>query len=74
MFAEFGADEVERYGIDARIGVGQDEADDLQRVPEVVVIFLRIGIEVEPQKVDVDRQEANKKQGYQTLQIFEQEK
>jgi hypothetical protein len=43
-------------------------------VPEVVVIFLRIGIEVEPQKVDVDRQEANKKQGYQTLQIFAQEK
>ena len=59
MLAEIGADEVERYGIDARIGVGKDEGDDLQRVPIVVVIFLRIGIEVEPQKVEVHRQEAN---------------
>lgn len=59
MLAEIGADEVESHGIDARIGVGKDEADNLQRVPVVVVIFLRIGIEVEPQKVNVDRQEAN---------------
>jgi hypothetical protein len=38
MLAEIGADEVERYGIDTRICVGKDEADNLQGVPEVIVI------------------------------------
>ena len=38
MLAEIGADEVERYGIDTRIRVGKDKADNLQGVPEVIVI------------------------------------
>jgi hypothetical protein len=42
MLAEIGADEVERYGIDTRIRVGKDKADNLQGVPVVIVVFLRV--------------------------------
>ena len=48
MLAEIGADEVERYGIDTRICVRKDKADNLQRVPEVIVVVLRVGVKVEP--------------------------
>jgi hypothetical protein len=63
MLAEIGADEVKSYGIDAGICVGKDEANNLQRVPEMVVIDLRIGVKVEPQKEDVHRQKTNEKEG-----------
>jgi hypothetical protein len=48
MFAEIGADEVEGDGIDARVDVGQDEAENPERVPEIVVVVLRVGVKVEP--------------------------
>ena len=48
MLAEIDADEVERYGIDTRICVGKDKADNPQRVPEVIVAVLRVGVKVEP--------------------------
>ena len=59
MFAEAGADAVERDRVGARVDVGQHEADDLQRVPESVVVLLRVRVEVEPNEVDVHRQEAD---------------
>ena len=53
MLAEIG-DEV-RYGIDTRICVGKDKADNPQRVPEVIVVVFRVGVKVEPHEEDVNR-------------------
>jgi hypothetical protein len=53
MFAEIRADEVKGYGIDARIDVSQNKSENPERVPEIVVIVLRVGVKVEPQKEDV---------------------
>ena len=55
MFAKAGADAVEGDGIDAGIGVGQDEADNPKSVPVAVVVVLRVGVEVKPQQENVDR-------------------
>lgn len=55
MFAETGANAIERNWIYTRIDVGQDEADDLEGVPECVVIVVRLRIKVEPQEVDMHR-------------------
>jgi len=67
MFAEIGADEVEGYGIDARVDVGQDEAENPERVPVLVVPRLGSRVKVKPQRVDVNRQETDGEQAHETL-------
>ena len=67
MLAKFGADAVESDGIDARIDVSQNEAENPETVPEIVVVFMRVGVEVEPQEEDVHRQKTDGKQNHQTL-------
>ncbi len=70
MLAEIGADEVEGYGIDARVDVGQDEAENPERVPVLVVARLRSRIKVKPQGVDVNRQETDGEQADERLRFF----
>ena len=53
VLAELRAEEVERERVDARVDVGQAEAQDLEVVPELVVVGV---VEVEPEEVDVARQ------------------
>ena len=48
MLAEFCTDAVECDGIDAGIDVSQNEAENPETVPEIVVVFPRVGVEVEP--------------------------
>lgn len=67
MFAEIGADTIKRYGIDARIAVGQYEAENPKGVPEMVEILSRVGVEMKPHGEDVRRQEANGKEHDETL-------
>ena len=56
MFAEIGANEVESYGIDAGIDVSQDEAENPEGVPILVVsCCLWFWVKVKPQKEDVHR-------------------
>ena len=55
MFAELCADAVECDGIDARIDVSQNETENPETVPEIVVIFSRIGVEMKPKEEDVHR-------------------
>ena len=70
MLAEIGTDEIEGNRIDARIDVSQDEAENPECVPEMVVVVLWICIKVEPQKEDVHWQEADGKQDHKILQTF----
>lgn len=73
MLTKTGADAIQGDRIDARIDVGQDEADDLECVPEGVVIVVRHGIEVEPEEVDVHRKEADGEQDDERLERSRQE-
>lgn len=59
VLAERAADQVQRDRVDARVAVAQTEADDAQHVPEHVVVVLRVGIVVEPQREYVIGQEAH---------------
>jgi len=59
VLAERAADEVQSDRVDARVEKAETEADDPERVPEVVVLVHRLGIQVEPQHEHVVRQEAN---------------
>jgi len=59
VFTEGTADQVERYGIDARVAVAQAEAGDAQHVPEYVIIVLGLGVQVKPQHKHVIGQEAH---------------
>ena len=55
VLAELRAEEVEGERVDARVDVGQAEAQDLEVVPELVVVGV---VEVVPEEVDVARQPA----------------
>lgn len=67
MFAEIGTDTVQRYGIYARIGVGQNKAENPENVPRIVEILPRAGVEMKPQEKDVHWQEANGKKNDEIL-------
>lgn len=53
VFPERAADQVQGYGVYARITVTQAKTDDAQHVPEYVVILLGTGIVVKPEHEDV---------------------
>lgn len=55
------ADKVKRDGVDAGVDVAETEPDDAKRVPVLVVVAVRLGIEVEPQHERVVRQETDDK-------------
>ena len=42
------ADEVQRDRVHARVYVTQAETDDAECMPEIVVVVVRVGVEVEP--------------------------
>lgn len=61
MFAESSTDPIQCNGIGARIQIAQAKADNSEIVPEFIVWFLGIRIEVEEQHKHVIWQEANGK-------------
>lgn len=65
VLAEQRARAVESDRVDARVGVGEHEAGDLDAVPHVVVLAERV--EEEPQEKHVERQEADDEQRHQPL-------
>lgn len=61
VLAESAADEVQSDRVDAGIQEAETEADDPQRVPEIVVLVHRLRIQVEPHVEHMVGQEANEK-------------
>lgn len=59
VLAEGAADEVQSDRVDARVEEAEAEADDPERVPEFVVLFHRLRIQMEPHHEHVVRQEAD---------------
>ncbi len=55
MLSKAGADAIKGNWIDAGIDVRQNESNDLEGMPENVVVVLRFGVEVEPEQKDVHR-------------------
>lgn len=62
MFLKTRTDEIQRNRVDARVNERQTKADDSEGMPELVVVFIGVGIEVEPQKKDVHGKEADREE------------